>query len=68
MLISIILILSVIAYYFGIGFSGIKNQHVLGDVYQPSIFNVFFYSILFLRKKFYLSIIFLAMPHYFIYL
>ena len=63
-LISIILILSVIAYYFGVGFSGIKNQHMLGDVYQPSIFNVFFLPSIhfFLRKKFYLSIIFLAMP------
>ena len=63
-LISIILILSIIAYYLGIGFSGIKNQHILGEVYQPSIFNVFFLpSILFfLRKNFYLSIIFLAVP------
>ena len=63
-LISIILILSVIAYYMGVGFNGIKNQHILGEVYQPSIFNVFFIPSIyfFLRKNFYLSIIFLAVP------
>ena len=63
-LISIILILSVIAYYLGVGFNGIKNQHILGEVYQPSIFNVFFIPSIyfFLRKNFYLSIIFLAVP------
>ena len=63
-LISIILILSVIAYYLGVGFNGIKNQHILGEVYQPSIFNVFFIASIhfFLRKNFYLSIIFLAVP------
>ena len=63
-LISIILILSIIAYYLGIGFSGIKNQHILGEVYQPSIFNVFFVTSIyfFLRKNFYLSIFFLAIP------
>ena len=67
-LISIILILSVIAYYLGVGFNGIKNQHILGEVYQPSIFNVFFIASIhfFLRKNFYLSIIFLAVPPLFL--
>tara|TARA_Y100000816_G_scaffold290871_1_gene280648 strand:- start:1764 stop:3236 length:1473 start_codon:yes stop_codon:yes gene_type:complete len=63
-LMSIVLILSIISYYSGIGFSGIKNQHILGEVYQPSIFNVFFIPSIyfFLRKNFYLSVIFFAIP------
>ena len=53
------------AYYLGPGITGLKGQYILGDIYQPSTFAVFFftkYLLFFKRKTFFLTFIFLLIP------